>query len=134
MEKKLIYPVIIEEFNDEDGHYFTAEAPDIDGMITEGDTIADAAYWAEDAIATMLANEKKYPEPSDPREWKLTSAQKVVYVSVDMQAWFKYHSPTVQRTISIPQYLDILIKETGINASKISTAALEAKIDEIKAI
>lgn len=47
MKKRLIYPIIVEEFNDEDGHFFVATSPNIPGMVTQGDTMADVAYWAE---------------------------------------------------------------------------------------
>lgn len=64
--KRLIYPVIISEFND-DGHYFVVTSPNIKGMVTQGDTAEEAIYWAEDAIATMLDG-TEYPEPQDPSD------------------------------------------------------------------
>lgn len=38
MKKKLMYPVIVSEHND-DGHYYVVTSPNIKGMVTQGDTI-----------------------------------------------------------------------------------------------
>ncbi|WEV51693.1 type II toxin-antitoxin system HicB family antitoxin [Lactobacillus sp. ESL0731] len=86
--KKLVYPVIITEVNDEDGHYFVASSPNIQGMVTQGDTWEEVVYWAEDAIATMIEGEE-YPKPQDPKNWKLEPNDKVVYITVDMEKWLQ---------------------------------------------
>ena len=72
MDQRIVYPVIIKEYNDEDGHYFVATSPNIKGMVTQGSTLNEAAYFSEDAIATMISDEKNYPEPMDPTEWELS--------------------------------------------------------------
>jgi len=126
MEKRLVYPIIATEFND-DGHYYVATSPNINGMVTQGDTLADLAYQAEDAIATMLDGET-YPEPQDPSEWKLDSNQRIIYISVDMDKWLKKNTQTVRRTITVPQYLNDLAKERKVNVSRIATDALKAEL------
>lgn len=122
-DKRLIYPVIISEYHD-DGHYFVATSPNIPGMVTQGDSLADVAYWAEDAIATMIADEE-YPEPQDPKDWELKENERVIFVSVNMSQWLKQHPTTVRRNISIPEYLNIWAKENNINVSKVTTEALK---------
>lgn len=122
-DKRLIYPVIISEYHD-DGHYFVATSPNIPGMVTQGDSLADVAYWAEDAIATMIADEE-YPEPQDPKDWELKENERVIFVSVNMSQWLKQHPTTVRRNISIPDYLNIWAKENNINVSKVTTEALK---------
>ncbi|WP_461242976.1 type II toxin-antitoxin system HicB family antitoxin [Secundilactobacillus muriivasis] len=128
MEKRLIYPVIVEEFNDEDGHYFVATSPNIKGMVTQGDTLADAAYWSEDAIATMLEDVDEYPEPQDPINWEVNEHSRIIYVSVDMQKWLRKNSQTVRRTITVPKYLNDLAKENNVNVSGVATEALKVKL------
>lgn len=81
--KRMLYPVIISEFND-DGRYFVATSPNIPGMVTQGDSFSDAAYWAEDAISTMLEDEKEYPEIQDPSKWGLKDNDRIVYISIDV--------------------------------------------------
>ncbi|MCM6765244.1 type II toxin-antitoxin system HicB family antitoxin [Weissella paramesenteroides] len=121
--KRLIYPVIISEFND-DGHYFVVTSPNIKGMVTQGDTAEEAIYWAEDAIATML-NGSEYPAPQDPSNWEIKDNERIVYVSVDMTAWLKANSKTIRKTITVPEYLSDLAKDNGINVSAVATRALE---------
>lgn len=125
--KRLMYPVIIGEYND-DGHYFVATSPNIPGMITQGDTFSDAAYWSEDAIATMLEDEKQYPEIQDPSSWNLKDNEKVVYISVDMDKWLSRNSKTIHRTISVPEYLNNMAKKQNINVSQLVTEALKNKL------
>lgn len=126
MKTKLVYPIIATEYNDEDGHYFVATSPNIPGMVTQGDTLAELAYQAEDAIATMLDGEK-YPEVEDASKWDLENNQHIVYITVDMAKWL--NSKTVRRNITVPQYLNDLAKEQGINVSRLATEALKAELN-----
>lgn len=82
----LVYPVIIAEFND-DGHYFTVTSPNIQGMVTQGETLEEAKSESVDAIATLLDGEP-YPEPEDPSGWKLAANESLVYITVDMAQWY----------------------------------------------
>ena len=122
-DKRVIYPVIVSEYHD-DGDYFVATSPNIPGMVTQGDSLADVAYWSEDAIATMIAGEE-YPEPQDPKDWKLKDNERVIYVSVNMSEWIKQHPTIVRRKISLPDYLNNWAKENNINVSKVATEALK---------
>lgn len=127
----LVYPVIFSEFND-DGHYFTVTSPNIEGMVTQGDTRAEAATEAIDAIATMLDGEA-YPEPQDPSVWEIENNESIAYVAVDMAQWYRekakwQHAKTVRRTITVPEYLNDLAKERHVNVSRIATEALEREL------
>lgn len=129
----LVYPVIFSEFND-DGHYFTVTSPNIEGMVTQGDTRAKAATEAIDAIATMLDG-AAYPEPQDLSGWALNDNESIVYITVDMAQWYRekakwQHAKTVRRTITVPEYLNDLAKERHVNVSRIATEALERELQE----
>lgn len=121
---KVMYPVIISERND-DGHYFVATSPNIPGMVTQGDTFLNAAYWAEDAIATMLDGETAYPKVQDPSNWKLAANERLVYITVDMNKWLKKNAKTIKKTITVPEYLSKMAKEQNINVSKVASDALK---------
>lgn len=116
------YPVILTEYND-DGHYYVVTSPNIPGMVTDGETIAEALYHAEDAIATML-DAPNYPEVQDPKEWKLDDNQQVSWVTVNMTAWLSKYGKVVRRNISIPEGLNNWAKENKINVSRVTTEAL----------
>jgi predicted RNase H-like HicB family nuclease len=120
--KRIVYPIIVSEYDD-DGHYFVATSPNISGMVTQGDTLSDVVYWAEDAIATMIAGEE-YPTPQDPTDWPLKKNERVVFVSVNMVQWLKKHSKTVRKNITIPDYLNDWAVENNVNVSRITTEAL----------
>ena len=123
-----VYPVIMAEFNDEDGHYFVVTSPNIPGMVTEGKTEAEAAYWAEDAIATMI-EDTDYPEPQDTTEWQVKDNERIVYISVDMTAWLRTKKRTVQKTITVPEYLSDMAKKRGLNVSAVATRALAQELN-----
>lgn len=120
--KGIVYPIIVSEYDD-DGHYFVATSPNIPGMVIQGDTLSDVVYWAEDAIATMIAGEE-YPTPQDPTDWPLKKNERVVFVSVNMVQWLKKHSKTVRKNITIPDYLNDWAVENNVNVSRITTEAL----------
>lgn len=79
-EKRLYYPVIITECNDEAGHYYGVSSPNIPGMVTDGNTMEEALLHTEDAIATMLADMADYPAVQDPTNWHLGSRDRVMWI------------------------------------------------------
>lgn len=128
-ESTLIYPVIMAEHDDEDGYAVTVSSPNIPGMHTEGKDFSEAAYWSVDAIATMLDGKDEYPEPADTKDWILADNERVVYVPVDMKNWYRQNmSQTIKRSVTVPEYLNEMAKESNINVSRLLTEALEAKL------
>lgn len=118
----LAYPVILTEYND-DGHYYVVTSPNIKGMVTDGDTIAEALFHAEDAMATMLDG-TVYPDTQDPKLWKLKDNQQVSWVTVNMTKWKNRYGKTVRRNISIPEGLNNWAKANKINVSQVTANAL----------
>lgn len=118
------YPVLLTEYNEESGHYFVVSSPNIQGMVTDGESIAEALENAKDALATILANMSKRPEVQDPRKWKLSKDQQTSWVSVNLTRWLNKNVKTVRRNITLPEDLNTWAKENGINVSKVATDAL----------
>ncbi|WP_125764270.1 type II toxin-antitoxin system HicB family antitoxin [Levilactobacillus mulengensis] len=84
MPSQLIYPLIAQENNDEDGQYYVGYSPNIPGMVTQTDSLVKLPLAANDAIATMLEGSNGiYPTVQDPRTWNLQSNETVIYVRVD---------------------------------------------------
>lgn len=117
------YPVIIEKCNDESGHYYAITSPNIQGLVTDGQTIGEALYHAEDAMATMI-DLQGYPRVQDPTKWKLEKKQQISWVKVNMTKWRSKYSKTVRRNISLPEDLNNWAKKNKINVSKVTTEAL----------
>lgn len=120
----LTYPVVLTEYNDETGHYYVVSSPNIQGMVTDGETITEALFHAKDAIATMLDGEK-YPTVQDPTTWKLEPNQQTSWVTVNMTKWKNRNSKKVRKNITIPKSLSDWAKNNGINISRVTTEALE---------
>lgn len=119
----LSYPVILTEYNDESGHYYVVTSPNIQGLVADGETIAEALYEASDAIATILDGEE-YPKAQDPKKWSLKQNQQTSWVNVNMTRWQAKHGKTVRRNVTIPEGLNNWAKENSINVSQVVTEAL----------
>lgn len=122
-QEVLSYPVILTEYNDESGHYYVVTSPNIQGLVADGETIAEALYETSDAIATLLDGEK-YPKVQDPKKWKLNDNQQTSWVNVNMTRWLAKHGKTVRRNVTIPEGLNKWAKENSINVSQVVTKAL----------
>lgn len=81
------YPILLTEYTDETGHYYVVTSPNIQGMVTDGETIPEALNNAKDALATMLANTSTRPEVQDPKKWNLEPNQQISWISVNMPSW-----------------------------------------------
>jgi predicted RNase H-like HicB family nuclease len=129
----LTYPTIFHESNDEDGHYYTVTSPNVEGMITEGETREEAGFQAIDAVATMLDGESNYPAPQDPATWSFGDGDTIMYIAVNMTQWLREKAQyiasqkNVRVNIMLPEYLRDSAKEKNLNISKVAAEAL-AKI------
>jgi predicted RNase H-like HicB family nuclease len=83
--KEIIYPVRLTEFDDESGHYFMADTPDLPGMLTEGATISEVTKYAHEALSVYLYGETNYPYPTNPEDWQLKANQSVIYVKTEVK-------------------------------------------------
>ena len=125
MDDIKVFPIIITK--DDSSYYpYFVEIPDIDGM-TEGKSIADAMEMAKDYIGTYSL-EDKLPESNT----KLPQAKDgtiVTLVTVNVSEYKRKHdNKVIKKTITIPNYLNELGKENGINFSEVMTTALKEKL------
>lgn len=95
----VIYPVIMHEINDADGHYFTVTSPNIPGMVTQGDNRDDAAAQAIDAITALLEGEL-YPAVQDPTTWHLELNETIAYIPVNMTRLVGKKTSANQQTVN----------------------------------
>jgi predicted RNase H-like HicB family nuclease len=84
-DKEIIYPVRLTEYDDDSGHGFRADTPDLPGMLTQGDTIESVTNYAKKAIALYLDGEVKYPAPTHPVTWALKANQSIIFVKVQVE-------------------------------------------------
>lgn len=128
---KVIYPIIITKTNDKKAPYFIS-IPDIDGL-TQGKTINDSIEMARDYIGLKVMNLQDSSEPIPTSNYFFPQVKKtdiVTLVDVNIDNYRKKHdTKLVKKTLTIPNYLNILGKENGVNFSEILTDALKAKLN-----
>ena len=120
---KYAYPAIFTP--EEDGGY-SVRFPDLEGCFTCGDTMADAIFMAEDALALVLYgyehDNRTIPVPSPATTISLENNEFINTVACDTLEYRKrFHSKSVKKTLTIPEWLneaaivflaDKLIQET----------------------
>lgn len=129
---KIAYPAIFIPFEDGDDGY-TVEFPDLPGCVTEGYSMADALFMAEDAasgwVLTVLEDGEKPPKASDLRTHNAPAGGFVSMVALDMDAYAeKYGSRAVKKTLTIPAWMNTYVEANGISCSKVLQDAISAKL------
>lgn len=126
-----IYPAVF--YPEEDGRY-SVILPDLNGLATYGDTLADAFSMAAEAcgqyLFTSLRDGEALPAPTpiDKVEKDIDSAL-VNMVCVNLDEYARaYDDKAVKKTLSIPAWLNTACENYGINYSKVLRDALIAKL------
>lgn len=126
---KKVYPAIFEEDEVGYGIYF----PDVEGAVTQGDSIQNGLEMASDALGIilvdMLESGEDLPKASKINEVSYEeNEQFVTLVSVDLTDYLK-DGKLDKKTITIPHWLNMRAKQSGINFSETLTTALENKLN-----
>lgn len=129
---KYAYPAI---FSLEDDGGYTVSFPDVDGCFTFGDTLAEAIFMAEDALALMLynleCNSSPLPTPSNPSAITTTANEFINYISCDTIIYRKrFNNRAVKKTLSIPEWINEAAMALNLNFSQVLQEALLKKIKE----
>ena len=126
-DKIVVYPIIISYEPDDSGYPYLVTIPDLDNGMTEGKSIEDAIEMAADYIGTTSL-EEELPDSN----YKLPKAKNndiVTLVRVNVSEYKrKNDNKVVRKSLTIPNYLNELGIEQGINFSEVLTDALKAKL------
>lgn len=136
MKDRYVYPAIFDYADDG----ISVEFPDLPGCYTCGDDDAEALSMAKEAMALHLYGMERdgdpIPEPTRVQDVKLEENQAVVLID----AWMppirdRQANKAVNKTLTIPKWLDTLAQEHKINFSYELQEALKRKlgIDQKKA-
>ena len=128
-KKQITYPVIVEEFHDDD-NYYVATSPNIPGLVVYGDTVHELVVQVQNAIIKWL-KDKELPLVQDPTTWKLNDKQQVMWINVDLQKRQTLNRRTIRRSITVPEYLNEWAKKHEINVSRLTTEKLEELYNRI---
>lgn len=124
---KYTFPFIVEL--KEDGKV-VGDFPDLPGCIACGDAEEELLKNAKEAMALHLygMEEEGYdiPEPSRVIDLKPESNQYIVMIEVRMVPYRdKMRNKAVNKTVTIPRWLDDLAVENGVNFSHVLQDALK---------
>lgn len=122
----LVYPAVFKE----DGEHIFVKFPDIPLAFTQGETIEDAYAMAEEVLGFALEDYKEYPKPStsDTLQKEFPN-ETIALIGFDPVAYRrKYHSKTVRKNVTVPEWLSDLAKDEQINFSQTLTDALKEKL------
>ena len=126
MKKKdriAVFPIIIKYEPDGTDYPYFVTIPDLDGM-TEGKDVADAIMMAQDYIGTMSLV-KDLPE-SNTKIPKTKKDEIATLVAVNISKYKREHdNKVIKKSLTIPNRLNELGNEQGVNFSAVLTEALE---------
>lgn len=126
MDEIKVFPIIIPKNKDNNVYPYFVEIPDLDGM-TEGKSIADAMEMAKDYIGTYSL-EQQLPK-SNINMPSSSARTTVTLATVNISEYKrKNDNKVVKKNTTIPNYLNELGKERGINFPEIMTNALKEKL------
>ena len=132
MKDKYVYPAIFTY--DDDG--INIEFPDIQGCFSCAYTDEEALYMAEDVLGLCLLvleeDKEEIPEPSNLKDIKIEENQKTSLISVWMPTVRKaINNKPIKKTLTIPQWLDVMAREKDINFSYILQEGLKKELNLI---
>ena len=124
---KTAYPAIIHE---EGGSYWV-EFPDLDGCFSDGDTLADAASNAEEALGAYLCSliERNIPLPKASSMRDIRPDDGFATLIVTEPLAYAKSTKSVKKTLTIPEWLNDAAEKRHINFSSVLQKALIAIIE-----
>lgn len=129
MKDKYIYPAIFDYADDG----ISIEFPDLPGCISCADTDEAALLMAEEVLGLWIENleEQKgnIPKPSNLKDIEISDNQKTVLITVWMPTIRKaVNNKAIKKTLSIPQWLDLMAREKDLNFSYVLQEALKKEL------
>ena len=124
------YPAI---FTPEKDGGFSVVFPDMEGCYTCGDNLSDALYMAQDVLAFTLYDyekeKKEIPSPSSIHSFHLKDGEFVNYIACDTIEYQKRNNnKAVKKTLSIPEWMNELAMDAGLNFSQLLQEAITEKL------
>lgn len=124
---KAAYPAVI---HPDDGRYWV-EFPDLDGCFSDGDTLAEAACNAEEALGAYLCSliERNItlPAPSDIRDVPCEDGFTSIVATEPLR--YRKSTKSVKKTLTIPEWLNEAAESRHVNFSSVLQDALISIIE-----
>lgn len=128
---KYVYPAVFAPDHEVGG--YCIRFPDINGCISEGDTLAQAIEMAQDALCLMLYGFEQdnipLPLPSDIATVSHDADEFVTLISCDTLQYRKFFdNKAVKKTLSIPSWLNDMAERNNVNFSSVLQNALKQQL------
>ena len=133
MEQVVVHIALFKET--EEGIYL-GEFPDLPGCFTQGSTLAEAFYRAQEALAIYHRERNgELPQASDIRAIQKKYPNEIVQlVSVDLSNYIVKSLKPVKKTLTIPEWLNDIAEKHPINYSQILKKGLIAHLKELDSV
>ena len=133
MKNKYIYPAVFDYA--EDG--ISIEFPDLPGCFSCADTDEEALLMAEEVLGLYMENLESdgetIPEPTVLKDLLVNGNQKTVLISVWMPLVRKaINNKSIKKSVTIPQWLDMMAREQDINFSYVLQEALKRELNIVE--
>lgn len=119
-----VYPAV---FHEDDTYW--VEFPDLEGCVSDGDTLEEAMENAQEAmglyLAALLEEKQLLPQATNIKDIKTDMITS--YVSVDVNK-YRRNTKAVKKTLSIPEWLAVEAEKRSISLSKVLQDGLIAKL------
>lgn len=120
-----VYPALF-HLNEDDGSY-TITFPDFPGCISEGKSLENALYMAQDALRVWLGyaldQGNALPDATAIQRVAAGPGEFVNLVRAEVR-----DGRAVRRTVSIPKWMDDQVSAAGISLSKVLQEALKIRL------
>lgn len=128
---RYVYPAVLTY---EEGYEIAVTFPDLPGCATSGENDIEAISAGREALGLHLWGMEKdgdfLPEPSRPKDIELEPGEVVVLIDVYMPSIrLAQENRAVNRTVTLPAWLDARAKECGVNFSQLLQDAIKREIN-----
>lgn len=106
---------------------FTIVFPDLPGCITEGKSLENALYMAQDALSVWLEytidHKQDIPTASSLQRIACEDGEFVNLIRAEIK-----DNRAVRRTVSIPKWMDDMVSASGLSLSRVLQDALKERL------
>ena len=129
-QERYLYPAVLTY---EEGYEIAVTFPDLPGCATSGETDADAVAAGREALGLHLFGMEEdgdeLPTPSQAKDIKLEDGEVIAMIDVFMPSVrLNQKNKAVNRTVTLPAWLNAKAVECGINFSQLLQDAIKREL------
>ena len=135
-QERYLYPAVLTY---EEGYEIAVTFPDLPGCATSGETDADAVAAGREALGLHLFGMEEdgdeLPTPSQAKDIKLEDGEVIAMIDVFMPSVrLNQRNKAVNRTVTLPAWLNAKAVECGINFSQLLQDAIKREISSSQGV